>query len=551
MEYVEEVDDLVELRARARRPNFVKLDRYRENDPDPLLRRNPMALVFPPPESDSAVYKALAVSPQPKPQGFWEWPLEQRKEYLDFIDEFHYVFQNEIDLVHKAIALVRKSYRNRDPGNPRVLNAILRIIAGQEVKTPRLSKAGAGGGLGLLITGITGLGKSSLLDRLVEYLGDYGRFHQTLAGEPAQWPQLGVIRVNAQRTWKATLQRILADIDRQLGRDFYLKRERASSTAKLEKAVHDALTAGFAPLLIIDELQRLARLNETKALEILEGLIDMMGEWGIPVIVVGTVRVRRLMDRYSAEMDKFSNGGIPEFLPLDELDPDTANFILLLKEHSVSLAPVRYSEDFDRLLVAHCMGVRRIMREYMKVVLTRHADDERIDANGALLEDISKDELKRFEKALSVLRKVKLGMRLTFADLQAYEDYLPPETNKKRKQTGAQVRVEAAWRHANETSLADDDSPGLSAKEYLSLAQTLAEEEAADLARADAGEMAQYESRVQAVGDEPAKVTPKQNRTRMQTASDNVKKVSKVVAIGAMKPAKEQALNALDPGKVS
>lgn len=187
----------------------------------------------------------------------------------------------------------------------------------------------------------------------------------------------------------------------------------------------------------------------------------------------------------------------------------------------------------------------------MKVVLTRHADDEPIEANGALLEDISKNELKRFEKALSVLRKVKLGMRLTFADLQAYEDYLPPETKKKRKQTGAQVRVEAAWRHANETSLADDDSPELSAKEYLSLAQTLAHEEAADLARSDAGEVAQHESRVQAVEDEPAKVTPKKNRTRMQKASDNVKKISKVVGIGAMKPAKAQTLNAVDPSKIS
>lgn len=527
----------------------MKVCEYRKGDADPMLAKNPMALVFPPPQSDEEIYTALAVDPQPRPEGFRNWPLEQRKEYLELLDEFHYVFQNEVDLVHKVVALVRKSFRNRDPSNPRVLNAIVRIMSGQEVKTPRLSNVGAGGGLGVLLTGISGVGKTSLLDRIVEYLGDYGRFHQALNGEPAQWPQLGVIRVTVQRTWKRTLQLILAEIDRQLGRDFYLKRERSASINRLEEVVHEALTAGFAPLLILDELQRLARLNETEALKILEGLIDVMGVWGVPVLVVGTVRVRRLLELYSAEMDKFSTGGVSEFHPLDEHDRDTANFIFLLKKQSVSLTPINYSPDFDRLLVAHCMGVRRIMRECMKVVLTRHADDESIEANGALLEEVSQSELRRFRRSLSVLRKAKLGMRLGYADLQAYEDYLPPEM--KKRQTNAQVRTEAGWRKANQSSLADEDSPELSVSEYLTLTETLAHEEAVDRQRAEDGKPEEHEQRVRAIEEEPVKVTPRKNRTRMKKASDKVKEASNVLQIGAIKPTKEAALDSINPSEVS
>lgn len=537
-------------RREATKPNFIKVYEYRKDDPDPILAQNPMALVFPPPQSDADLYSALVVDPPARPDDFGTWPLERRKEYLELLDEFHYVFENELDFVRKILALVRKSFRSRNPSNPRVLNAIVRIMAGQEVKTPRLSNVGAGGGLGVLLTGITGVGKSSLLDRLVNHLGDYGRFHQSLNGEPAQWPQLGVIRVTVKSTWKHTLQLILSEIDRQLGRDFYLKRERSASLNRLENAVHEALTAGFAPLVIIDELQRIARLNESEALKILQGLIDMMGDWGVPVLVVGTVRVRLLLELYSAEMDKFSSHGVPDFQPLDEHDRDTSNFILLLKEQSVSLTPISYSPDFDRLLLAHSMGVRRIMREYMRVVLTRHADDENTEANGALLEDISENELRRFQQALSVLRKAKLGIRLSYSDLQAYEDYLPPETEK-RRQTSAEFRVESDWRRANQSSLAENDSPELGASAYLTLAEKLLHEEAADRPQVVKRKHGAQEQRVETSEEGRPRAVPKKLRNRLQQSSEKVKTLLKPEPLGAMKPAKENNLDGVDPGELS
>ena len=544
------VENYGALGSVAARCNFRKVDSYRSDDPDPRLADNPMALVFPAPMSDEEIFEAMSVDPESRPSDFLRKPLEQRKEYLELIDEFHYVFQGEVNLAQKVVALVRKSYRSRNPNNPRVLNVIFRIMAGQEVKIPRQSESGAGGGLGVLLWGITGLGKSSLLDRLVALLGDYGRFHQTLNGEKTQWPQLGVIRVTAQNTWKGTLERILSEADRQLGRDFYLKRERSASVPRMERAVHSALTCGFAPLLIIDELQRLTRLNDTEALRILQGLIDLMGDWGVPVIVVGTVRVKLLLERYPSEMSKFSNGGTPQFVPLEAGDPDTENFITLLKEYSISQTAISFSQDFDFLLVTHCMGVRRIMREFMRAVLARHAEDELTEVNGALLENISQTDLKRFEDSLSILRKVNLGMQLNFDELQLYEDFLPPEKKEKRKQTGAQIRVETAWRHANQTSLFDDKSPSVSASDFLRLRAKLNEEESVDREMAIGQRMEVAQPNVD--GSErdvtASTVSPKSKRTRK--ASKQIAQASKVVSIGALRSAKEAGNQDVDPGEV-
>lgn len=536
------------------KPNFVKVLSYRENDPDPSLAKNPMALVFPPPLSVVELYAALEVLPQSRSADFRSKSLEERKEYLDRIDEFHYVFEIEIDLVNKVVYLVRKSFVSRDPRNPRVFNSILRIMQGEEVKTPRTSKAGAGGGLGLLIFGSSGAGKSSLIDRICDHLGDYGRFHQSLNGEPAQWPQLGVIRVAVKDTWKSTLSTILGEIDRQLGRDYYLKREKGATERRLSSAVHEALTAGFAPVLILDEMQRLVRLNEAVAQRILEGLIDIMGEWGVPVILVGTVRISRLLERFPAEMDKFSNSGDVEFHTLESDNPDTKNFISLLKEYAVSQTDVVYSPDFDLLLVHYSMGIRRIMREYMKSVLQRHANDERLVANEALLISISEREMKRFQKSLSVLRKAKLGIRLTYADLQAYEDYLPQDTEKK-KQTAAQVRIDAAWRIQNRTSLHDDDSPDINVADYAKLAVRLAQENSRQ-PEEDEEEMQESPRTAGKDFGPPGAVGSgeraaiKRSKARKQRAAKKVKEASNVVSLGAVKTRKAEDQDAIDPSSL-
>ncbi len=530
------------------RPNYVKVYEYRLDEKDESLATNQMALVFPPPRSDAEVYRRLTKSRKKRPDGFSSWSIEERLELLEYLDEFHHVFQDQLVILHKVVAVIRKSFSSRNPANPRVYNALVRIMAGQEVKLPRLSEAGGGGGLGIILSGITGVGKTSFIDRVKAYIGDYGRFHQSLNGEPAQWPQLGVICVAAQKTWALTQKRILAEADRQFGRDYYLKREHSATGPRLVAAVHGALTSGFAPLLIIDEMQRLARLNPTAALEILQGLIDMMGEFGVPVLLVGTVRVRVLLELFPAEMDKFTNGGMFEMLPLNEADPDAHDFVETLKEQSVSLTPIVYPVDFVKMLVLYSMGVKRIMREYMKVIFTRHANDESVVVDGALMRDISLKELARFQKSLSVLRKAKLGMRLSFSDLQAYEDYLPPDTSKK-SQSRAEVLTEAQWRSANHTSIIDDNSPDIDVDEFLQLearlVETMAQHELNDTVKA--GEQIATKAEAKKTGTAR---TGQPASKRKQRAKEQVAKVAKVVPLGQYFKEPGPRLDGIDPSDI-
>ncbi|WP_394787162.1 ATP-binding protein [Rhodoferax sp.] len=344
---------------------FEVIREYRSHDPSEELRSNPMALVFPLTPSDALAYEALFVHPRKRPADFRTRPLEERKEWLDRMNECHYPFQGEIGVLQKVSSLVRMSLAPRHPGNPAVMAFILKIAQGREATLPRMSDAGAGGGLGLLLTGPSGTGKSCLIDRVVRYFGRHARIHLTLNDRPCRWAQLGVIRISAQTTWAGTLEQINREIDRQLGRNILSTRSQSLSATKLQPAVWAALTTGFAPLLIIDEFQRLRRLHPSEALKILEGLIDLMQDGGLPVIVVGTVKIRHLLRQFPSEMSKFSNAGGFEFERLKEGDDDTENFILLLKDQHVSCSDIQYSAEFSRYLVLHGMGVRRIIREFV------------------------------------------------------------------------------------------------------------------------------------------------------------------------------------------
>lgn len=538
----------------------VKEYRSAATEPDPLLRDNPMALVFPPPMDDKALMEALQQLPMTFPEGWKGWLLSARLGLLEQMNSCHCVFDYEFDIVNKAMALARASLRTRSPHNPEVMRAILKIAAGEDVKLPRFGNTGGGGGLGILIVGISGVGKSSLLDRICSVLGAFGRVHKSINGRPARWPQLGVVRINIDRTLAGTLKEILTEVNRQSGRKLHYVPTQGR-ISDLKRRVRKALSMGWASLLILDEVQRLVNISPKVAGEVLDVAIDIMVSAGVPVVLVGTELLRRLLLTHKSQLTKFQNGGTRTIGPLEEFDEDTARFIWFLKRYSVSTTDIAYSPDFDHMLWAHSMGVKRIMVEYMRCVFYRHATDETIAVDAALLQSISEDEMKDFEPVVSVLRKSKLGMKLTSADYKQYEDFLAAAL-KKRRQTRPEFRVQAHWE--NETPIDDDGERLMSAEAFLETREQLRKERALDdeKSQEEAGHIEDLDAAAQAALAESASEaeSAKEDQARqraearvkkgLSTASQRLKEVGKVVSLSSVKRGKGGADEGVDPSDI-
>jgi len=465
-----------------RPPDFVKITKYRPEDtePDVQLRGNQMAMAFPPLLSDRELFKDLFKPVPARPEGFRDLPIEQRQEHLLRINtSFHYVFPSDLSLVRRTLGIVRTTLRSRDPREPKVKRAILSVLDGRNAQVPRMETSGGGGGLGLLIAGLSGVGKTSLVDRIAHHLGNFGRFHPHLDGEPAQWPQLGIVRVNVGETWALTQEKILGECNRQHGSD--VNPRKARTRGQLDMDVPGALSRGLAPILLVDEVQKLnmkAESSETK--RIIRGLNDLMTEYGIPVGLIGAMSVRKLLLEFPHEMSRYTTGGDITLDRLTTFDADTNNFINELLKHAVSKDRPKVSDSFNKDLWAHCMGLRRYMVEYARVALAIQAEDERTCLNKDLLRAIALKDLQCFEPTLSFLRKVDLGMTLSYQDCQTYENYF--DASIEQLSSEARIRVDAKWRIANPNTKQGRGAT-LDAEGYESLQEELAREEAADAAR--------------------------------------------------------------------
>lgn len=397
---------------------------YRDEiDPDPQLRGNAMAAVWPRPGDD--LFKALRKRPPPRVQHFADLSLAQRLEHLSRLDDFHYPFEGEQGYLLTVISQVRKSYLARNATNPQVMRVLMSAAEGRFTAVPRLSEAGGGGGLGVLVTGISGAGKSCWVDRVQALYGQRPWVHKQINGRPCRWFQLGGIRVKVKRTWRATLEAIIQAIDFQLSTDYYSKREKAATKGRYENSVLAAATGHFAPYIILEDLDRI-RMTDEGSKEILDGLIDLMEAAGLVIIVVGTVKLRRLFKQEPMYFAKFSSAGDIRF---ERLQPSkgASHFIKTLQSQSVSKNPIKFSADFEKQFLISTMGVRRIMRETMRCILTRHAHDESTVVDAKLLESIARDEMEAFQDCVGVLRQYDLGMPAKYEDYQAYEHFLPPE----------------------------------------------------------------------------------------------------------------------------
>lgn len=397
-------------------------------DSDRDLRGNVMAEVWPGPHTD--VIDWLMHRFPKFEDDFKDRPLEERLEQLDRLDGFNYPFANLPSSFRKIISVVRSSFVARNPRNPLCMKALMAASAGRLKKVPRLSEMGGGGKLGYIITGISGTGKSSFLDRVQSLYMPRPWLHTSYDGRPCSWLQLGGVRIKTKRSFRATLELAVQHIDFQLRTDYFSQRSTGGTSTRYENTTAAALTGHFAPYLMLDDFERLARLPDNEANGILEALVDLMEHAGIPIILAGTIQVRKVFQKYPAVMHKFLSGGIVNFQPIDE-GTDFNYFVGALKQRNVSVHPVRYSDDFNYQLWLHTMGVHRIVREAMKWVLWRHAKEPKgVDANKKLLESIFANEMQDFNQSLHLIRQVKLGVDPHFTQHQLYEDFIPPEAPK-------------------------------------------------------------------------------------------------------------------------
>lgn len=166
-------------------------------------------------------------------------------------------------------------------------------------------------GLGYLLTGVTGTGKSTLLKGLLQYLAVVIE-HTEYGGQPLICKQLPVlyVQVSHDATLRTFCQTVLDNIDYALGATLYGPRGKAARTiGALASVLFRATSAVSLGELFIDDLQNLRSASPETAETSLNLFSLIMEIAGISVTAVGTPALGPLIEDNARNTRKLTSGG--------------------------------------------------------------------------------------------------------------------------------------------------------------------------------------------------------------------------------------------------
>lgn len=321
-----------------------------EIDSNPLIAHLPL-----PPENDKEAFLALALRPDFSERER-ELPNSIRRLRIKKLRRFYVPTQK----VHRR-ALVEISTNIFDaymPRNPMTASgqALLYGGAADLAYRPTIS----------LIAGHSGMGKSTLMDRILGHIGHQLQPHQSFDGKPFAEQQILFLRRNCpEHCTVGTLCSTFGDYtDRVLGLKLY-----SGIFAKLQGGARSVYLAEISKiirnhhvgLLVIDEFQNLSLMG-VGAKKIIALLVNLRDELGLPIVVVGTYKALRLLERDMSTARRLVEGGYFDLArPISADEQSWVELCQIAWRYQWVKDPIEFDADICGALYEVSQGITGIM----------------------------------------------------------------------------------------------------------------------------------------------------------------------------------------------
>lgn len=309
-------------------------------------------------------------------------PLAQREDLLILIKQ-HFAPTTDAQKIASAMqTLLRDHYIPRDPSNPAVIRQIYGLANHRDNELSTLPWF-AGGASGMLISGITGLGKSVIADRYLALLPRQIVEHS--AGEiPGYFHVKQIVWLKVEMSVDGSrggfLLSILASVDRLVGTDYHDQYAKGRWTVeKLMVRVGIILSSHFCGMLIIEEIQA-ENFSDSQWLKELATFFLRLLNFGIPVVLIGNPMGFTKLSEHSQLMRRLTFGGSFRMNPIESPDNFDWENILVpgIWEFDVMPEKTQLDEDIKAALFQFSGGINdflaRLRMESQRIAIRRGAN---------------------------------------------------------------------------------------------------------------------------------------------------------------------------------
>jgi AAA domain len=268
---------------------------------DPLIpdyQNNPLNEALPPIWSKEQVIDMLQYYPDHQ-EAHRQWPPELRLHLIRNVLKFFEAMPRHIDLEQLLSSMVRLGYEARNPSlhgfYRNIDERIEAFLSGRPLFHNLQSSA-----LGLAVIGISGIGKSATLGRLLP-LYPQVIFHHSFRGNDFSHVQIVWLKLEcpSDGSTKGLCLNFFQAIDDLLGTNYvanYAHHGRDTEYV-MKKNMARAAALHSIGVLVFDEIQHLSVAKSGGAEQILSFFVELINKIGVPVILVGTYKAKPLLSR--------------------------------------------------------------------------------------------------------------------------------------------------------------------------------------------------------------------------------------------------------------
>lgn len=279
-----------------------------------------------------------------------------------------------------------------------------------------------------LVAGHSGMGKSTLINRILAYLGPQILRHTAFHEVPFPETQILWLRRNVpEQCTVGTLCSTFGDYtDRVLHMSLYggiFNKLKGGDRNLYLSEIRRIITTHHVGLLVLDEFQNLSLMG-VGAKKIIALLVNLRDELGLPIVVVGTYKALRLLEGDLSTARRLVEGGYFDLeRPTSAADENWNQLCEIAWEYQWVREPVEFSSEISTTLYDVSQGITGIMLNVFAAsqLAAMENGTEKVDAD--LIRKVFKERMQPLHPAIRILKSGDPRLMDEFDDL--YKNLYP------------------------------------------------------------------------------------------------------------------------------